>query len=175
MPYNTEPTTRKRVAHRGRRAAGYLRLVPVLAVVLITGCALAYWPVDGPVTSPYGIRFRGLRPAIHEGVDIAVPVGTPVVAMRGGVVEHAGPLDDYGLAVIVDHGGLTRSLYGHLSSVDVDTGERVESRQQIGLSGRSGNATGAHLHFEIRRRGRSEDPVPLLGGRPRETRVRRVP
>lgn len=151
------------------------RQLPLLAVFLACGCSLAHWPVDGSISSPYGIRFRGLRPDIHGGVDISVPVGTPVVAMRSGVVEHSGPLGDYGLAVIIDHGGRTRSLYGHLSSVDVSTGERVQSRQRIGLSGRSGNATGAHLHFEIRRRGHPEDPVLLLGGRPRETSRRHTP
>jgi murein DD-endopeptidase MepM/ murein hydrolase activator NlpD len=134
------------------------------------GCAIPHWPVPGVITSPYGIRFRGILPSIHEGVDIRVPVGTSIAAMMEGTVVHGGPLGDHGLAVILDHGGQTRSLYGHLSSVDVRVGERVEGGQRIGLSGQTGNASAPHLHFEIQRRGRPEDPVPLLGGRPTETR-----
>jgi len=136
----------------------------------LAACAIPHWPVRGTITSPYGIRFRGILPSIHEGVDIAVPVGTGIAAMKAGTVVHAGPLGDYGVAVILDHGRHTRSLYGHLSRVDVKVGDRVEGGQRIGLSGQSGNAAGPHLHFEILRRGRPEDPVPLLGGWPEETR-----
>lgn len=121
------------------------------------------------MTSPFGIRFRGLRPEIHEGVDIGTPSGTPVTAMMRGRVVHAGPLGDYGLAIILEHRGRTRSLYAHLSAAEVERGQDVDGRQVIGRSGQSGNASGPHLHFEILRRGRPEDPVPLLGRRPRET------
>jgi murein DD-endopeptidase MepM/ murein hydrolase activator NlpD len=147
---------------RGRAILGVI-------VLVFAGCAIPRWPVRGAITSPYGIRFRGILPSIHEGVDIAVPVGTVIAAMMDGTVTHAGPLGGYGLAVILDHGGQTRSLYGHLSRVDVRVGEVVEGGQRIGLSGQSGNATGPHLHFEVLRHGHSEDPVPLLGGRPKET------
>ncbi|MGD8278961.1 MAG: M23 family metallopeptidase [Gemmatimonadota bacterium] len=148
---------------------GVARLIGLALMLAMAGCAIPRWPVQGPITSPYGIRFRGILPSIHEGVDIAVPVGTAIAAMKAGTVVQAGALGDYGLAVILDHGGHTRSLYGHLSRLDVQVGERVEGGQRIGLSGQSGNASGPHLHFEILRRGRSEDPVPLLGGRPKET------
>jgi murein DD-endopeptidase MepM/ murein hydrolase activator NlpD len=155
----------------GRHGSGSgIAGIAIVALLLgLAGCALPHWPVDGPITSPYGIRFRGILPSIHEGVDIRVPVGTPIAAMKAGTVAFAGTLGDYGLVVILDHGGHTRSLYGHLSRIDVQPGERVEGGQRIGLSGQSGNASGPHLHFEILRRGRPEDPVPLLGGRPKET------
>jgi murein DD-endopeptidase MepM/ murein hydrolase activator NlpD len=141
----------------------------ILAAAMAASCATARWPVEGTMTSPFGIRFRGLRPEIHEGVDIGTPSGTPVTAMMRGRVVHAGPLGDYGLAIILEHRGRTRSLYAHLSAAEVERGQDVDGRQVIGRSGQSGNASGPHLHFEILRRGRPEDPVPLLGRRPRET------
>jgi murein DD-endopeptidase MepM/ murein hydrolase activator NlpD len=122
--------------------------------------------VDGPLTSGYGLRFRGLTPSIHHGVDVRVPEGTPILVMKAGRVTHAGPLGAYGLAVIVDHGGGLTTLYGHLSRVDVERGQNVDDRAALGLSGQTGNATGPHLHFEVRRHGRTMDPVPLLGGPP---------
>lgn len=134
--------------------------------ITLASCSIPRWPVRGPVTSPFGLRMDGLWPEIHRGVDVAVPEGTRVSAMAPGVVQHAGPLGGYGLAVIVDHGGRTVTLYAHLSKVLVQPGDEVGGRAVIGLSGRTGNATGPHLHFEVRRRGRPEDPVPLLGGFP---------
>jgi len=68
--------------------------------------------------------------------------------------------------VVLQHGANVRTLYAHLSKLNVRAGQRVTARDVIGLSGRSGNATGPHLHFEIRRWGRPEDPVTLLGGPP---------
>jgi murein DD-endopeptidase MepM/ murein hydrolase activator NlpD len=118
------------------------------------------------MTSPFGLRMRGLRPGLHHGVDVGVPEGTPIRAMRRGRVIRAGWATGYGWMVMIDHGGDVLSLYAHLSTIQVREGERVQGQQVIGLSGKSGNASGAHLHFEIWRRGWPEDPVPLLGGPP---------
>ena len=118
------------------------------------------------MTSPYGLRMRGWSPDFHEGVDIAAPTGTPVYAMKSGRVEHAGNWSGYGLSVVIAHGTNVRTLYAHLSRVDVQRGESVGGGQQIGAVGSTGNATGAHLHFEVWRWGSAEDPVPLLGGFP---------
>jgi murein DD-endopeptidase MepM/ murein hydrolase activator NlpD len=118
------------------------------------------------MTSPYGLRWRGIRPGLHHGVDVAVPVGTPIRAMRRGKVIRAGWSRGYGWMVMIDHGGQVLSLYAHLSEVQVREGERVDGQQVIGLSGQSGNASGPHLHFEVWRRGWPEDPVSLLGGPP---------
>lgn len=131
------------------------------------GCSVPRWPVEGPVSSPYGLRLRGWTPDLHHGVDIRAPEGTPVRAMKSGRVEHAGAWGAYGLCVIVSHGSNVRTLYAHLSRIDVRAGDRVRGQQVIGAVGRTGNATGPHLHFEVWRWGRSEDPVPLLGGFPR--------
>ena len=118
------------------------------------------------MSSPFGLRFDGIVPTVHRGVDIPVPVGTPVYAMSGGRVLVAGTRSGYGNVVILNHGGRVETVYAHLSRVDVSTGQGVAHGQVIGLSGQSGNATGPHLHFEVRRWGQAEDPVPLLGRRP---------
>jgi len=138
--------------------------------VLVLGlgaCAVPRWPLEGPVTSSYGVRVRGaILPSVHRGVDIGVPIGTPVHTMSRGRVRFAGPMSGYGQVVWIDHGTDLLTIYAHLSRIDVTPGEEVQDRQVIGLSGRSGSATGPHLHFEVRRWGRPRDPVPLLGGFP---------
>jgi len=135
----------------------------------LAACSIPRWPVRGPMTSPYGLRFHGWRPEIHRGVDVYVPEGTPVMAMKDGDVVFAGTWGSYGLAIVIQHGGGVRSLYAHLSAVGVAAGDHVRGRQVIGRSGSTGNATGPHLHFEILRHGWAVDPVPLLGAMPGET------
>lgn len=138
-----------------------------LALVGVAGsCTIPRWPVHGPMTSPYGLRFRGIRPQIHRGVDIAVPTGTPVHAMADGRVRFAGVERGYGNVVWLDHGGGVLTVYAHLSAIRVHAGEKVDGGEVIGLSGSSGDATGPNLHFEVWRWGRQVDPVPLLGGFP---------
>lgn len=139
----------------------------VLLLLLGTaGCSLPRWPVDAPLTSPFGLRLRGIRPDLHRGVDLAVPEGTPVRAMAGGQVRLAGTQRGYGTVVWLDHGGAVLTVYAHLSRTAVATGARVSGGDVIGWSGSSGDAAGPHLHFEVWRWGRQVDPVPLLGGRP---------
>jgi murein DD-endopeptidase MepM/ murein hydrolase activator NlpD len=135
--------------------------------LVLSGCSIPRWPVEAPVSSPFGLRFLGLRPDFHHGVDLATPVGSPVTAMKNGTVAFAGEMSGYGLVVFVQHGPRLRTVYGHLSELTVRTGETVKGGQLIGKSGQSGNASGAHLHFEIQRWGRDEDPVEMLGGLPR--------
>ncbi|MBR9989886.1 MAG: M23 family metallopeptidase [Gemmatimonadetes bacterium] len=138
----------------------------IIVLIVCGGCSIPRWPVDGVVTSPYGLRMRGWNPDMHEGVDVAAPTGTPVHAMKSGRVEHAGAWGGYGLSVTISHGSNVRTLYAHLSRIDVRAGDRVSGGQQIGAVGQTGSATGPHLHFEVWRWGRAEDPVPLLGGFP---------
>jgi len=146
------------------RGGGWL--VAALAVAL-AGCAIPRWPVDAPLTSPFGLRLRGIRPDLHRGVDLAVPGGTPVHTMAPGSVRFAGTQSGYGRVVWVDHGGGVLTVYAHLSEVRVRAGDRLGGRAVVGLSGSTGNVTAPHLHFEVWRWGREVDPVPLLGGRPR--------
>jgi murein DD-endopeptidase MepM/ murein hydrolase activator NlpD len=149
-----------------RPARGLLVLCLILGLVP-SACMLPRWPVEGPLTSAYGLRFRGLLPNLHRGVDIGVPDGTEIRAMARGRVRFAGTMAGYGMVVWLDHPGQVITVYGHLSALHVRTGERVRGQQVIGLSGRSGSATGPHLHFEVWRHGREVDPVPFLGGFPR--------
>lgn len=138
----------------------------LVTLVACSACSIPHWPVAGVVTSPYGMRLRGWSPDMHEGVDVAAPTGTPVHAMKSGRIEHAGAWGGYGLSVLIAHGSNVRTLYAHLSRIDVSAGDRVDGGQQIGAVGQTGSATGPHLHFEVWRWGRAEDPVPLLGGFP---------
>jgi len=122
--------------------------------------ALAFgWPVHSAnVTSRYGRR-RG-RP--HEGIDIGAPRGTRILAAESGKVIHAGWLGDYGRVVIVKHSGHYRSIYAHANKVYVSKGQLVDKGQRIASVGTSGNATGPHLHFEIRRSESPRDPMLYL-------------
>ena len=118
-----------------------------------------HWPVRGKVSSGYGWR-RGRR---HEGIDIPARRGTPVLAAEGGRVIHSGRgLGDYGTVVIVKHSGHYTTVYAHNRRNLVRKGEFVEKGQVIGEVGSTGNASGTHLHFEIRRERRAEDPLSYL-------------
>lgn len=141
----------------------------VLATMLllgVVGCGLPRWPVEGPIIAPFGVRWSSGGPTIHRGVDIVVPTGTPVHSMSSGEVRFAGTMTDFGLVVWIDHGGDILTIYAHLSEILVSEGQDVSLDEPLGLSGQSGNASGPHLHFEIRGRGHQVDPVAMLGGRP---------
>lgn len=144
-----------------------MRWTALLSLLILGACTLPRWPVDGVISSPYGLRLDGIWPEIHRGVDIPLDVGTPVRAMGPGRVYESGRLRGYGIAVVIDHGGGLYSLYAHLSEAEVEKGEEVVGQQVIGRSGATGEVTGPHLHFEVWRSGRPEDPVPFLGGPPR--------
>lgn len=139
----------------------------VALVVGASGCALPTWPVHAPLTSGFGLRFDGVRPDLHRGVDLSVPVGTPIVAMASGTVRFAGTMRGFGNVVFIDHRAGLMSVYAHLSRIEVRAGESVRTAQQIGLSGATGDVTAPHLHFEVWRYGRQVDPIAILGGRPR--------
>jgi murein DD-endopeptidase MepM/ murein hydrolase activator NlpD len=144
-----------------------MRVAVFLMALVLSGCSIPRWPVEAPVSSRFGLRFLGLRPDFHHGVDLATPVGSPVTAMKNGTVQFAGEMSGYGLVIFVQHGPRLRTVYGHLSEISVRKGDAVKGGQLIGKSGQSGNAAGPHLHFEIQRWGRDEDPVEMLGGLPR--------
>jgi virulence factor Mce-like protein len=118
------------------------------------------WPLDGPITSPYGPRWGRM----HTGIDIDGVTGRPVIASAEGTVVLASYYSGYGNAVIIDHGNGFNTLYGHLSSIDVDTGDEVRQGHVVGAVGCTGNCIGDHLHFEIRIDGVPLDPLPYLPG-----------
>ena len=116
------------------------------------------WPVSGPITSPFGMRWGTL----HPGIDIGVPTGTPIHAAAAGKVIWCGWMSGYGNLVMIDHGGGLASLYGHQSRIAASCGESVTQGQVIGYSGCTGFCTGPHVHFEIRVNGSPVDPLGYL-------------
>ena len=116
------------------------------------------WPVNGPVVSPFGMRWGRL----HAGVDIAVPAGTPIRAAASGSVAMAGWMGGYGQYTCIQHGGGVATCYAHQSSIGVGTGASVKQGQVIGSVGCTGHCFGDHLHFEVRINGSPVDPMGYL-------------
>lgn len=116
------------------------------------------------VSSSFGTRWHPLLGGyrFHAGIDLPAAMGTRTFATSPGAVATAGWCGGYGNCVTIDHGDGYFTLYGHLSRVDVAPGQRVGSRQQLGLVGSTGNSTGPHLHYEVRINGRPVDPIPYL-------------
>jgi murein DD-endopeptidase MepM/ murein hydrolase activator NlpD len=111
------------------------------------------------ITSPFGPRDGGF----HHGADIGCGIGQRLFASRAGrvvVVGDAGP--DYGLTVLIDHGSGYQTLYAHLSKLEVQPGQLMRTRQEIGRCGSTGNASGPHVHFELRYGGYVWDPLRFL-------------
>jgi murein DD-endopeptidase MepM/ murein hydrolase activator NlpD len=123
------------------------------------------WPVFGTVTSRFG-ELRELSPSggmrPHQGVDISVPPGTPIIAPADGVVTFCGQESEYGLLICIDHGNGFSTAYGHLKELLVQTGDRVKIGQVVGTVGSSGNSTGPHLHYEVRIQGNPVNPLQYL-------------
>ncbi len=117
-------------------------------------------PAEGPITSPFGMRFHPILHCyrMHTGVDIGARYGSPIIAAAAGVVIYASYMRGYGNTVILDHGGGLSTLYAHCSALLVRVGEHVRQAQEIARVGATGLATGPHLHFEIRRNGHPIKP-----------------
>jgi murein DD-endopeptidase MepM/ murein hydrolase activator NlpD len=116
------------------------------------------WPVNGPVTSPFGWRWGRL----HEGIDIGVGTGTPIKAAAAGTIIYCGWESGYGNLTVIDHGGNLATAYGHQSSIAVACGQQVAQGDVIGYVGSTGHSTGPHLHFEVRINGSPVDPLGYL-------------
>jgi murein DD-endopeptidase MepM/ murein hydrolase activator NlpD len=117
------------------------------------------WPVDaGVVSSPFGMR----NGVMHDGVDIAAPVGTPVYAAGDGTVIFVGHLHGYGNVIIVQHAGGYVTVYGHNQRNFVSDGARVARGQRIAEIGTSGRTSGPNLHFEVRFNNHAENPLAYL-------------
>ena len=115
-------------------------------------------------TSAYGVRsdpFRGAA-AMHAGIDLAAPAGTPIYATADGMVDRAEWSGGYGNMVEIDHGKGLQTRFGHLSRILVHPGERVVRGQEIALMGSTGRSTGSHLHYEVRIDGRPVNPIPFM-------------
>lgn len=131
------------------------------------------WPVSGVLTQGFGPSPYWFEPGIHvgttyyphfhTGIDIAVPWGTPVHAPMAGRVEYTGWQSGYGYTVVLLHDNGLRTLYAHLSRAVVARGQSVATGQEIALAGATGNATGPHLHFEVRPQAQTvADPLAYL-------------
>jgi murein DD-endopeptidase MepM/ murein hydrolase activator NlpD len=116
------------------------------------------WPVNGPVTSPFGWRWGRM----HQGVDIGVGMGTPIRAAAAGTIIYCGWESGYGNLVVIDHGGNLATAYGHQSSIAVACGQQVAQGDVIGYVGCTGHCTGPHLHFEVRIDGNPFNPLGYL-------------
>ncbi len=122
-------------------------------------------PVEGVrLTSDFGMRTHpvlGGRRG-HKGVDLAGPVGTPVIATADGVVSKAEWFSSYGLYISLEHGAEIQTRYGHMSRLNVYAGQRIRKGDVIGYIGSTGRSTGPHLHYEVRIAGVAVNPVPYM-------------
>ncbi|HEY6378596.1 MAG TPA: M23 family metallopeptidase [Candidatus Dormibacteraeota bacterium] len=136
----------------GSGAAGPAMTRPVAGAVLsqLYGCtSFAAEPVDAACAGGH----------FHSGIDLAAALGTPVVAALDGSAHVVRAVLGLGLHVVIDHGSGVTTVYGHLSTVLVADGDPVVAGDRIGDLGSTGNSTGPHLHFEVRRGGVPEDPL----------------
>ncbi len=120
------------------------------------------WPVERSkvvVTAEFGVPRGSSR---HEGIDLAAPAGTPVRVTADGRVIIAEKDGLYGRTILVDHGNGYRTRYAHLKKIETKQGKRVRRGEQIGRVGKSGNASGAHLHYEVLRNGVPVNPRGYL-------------
>jgi hypothetical protein len=123
------------------------------------------WPVRGAVNSEFGNRpspWMSGNTEFHAGLDIRADRGTPVYAPAAGSVVHAGTATEYGTAVVLEHSHDVRTLYGHLSKVNVQPGQKIERGTVIGYTGNTGRSTGPHLHYEVLVKGHAVNPRAYL-------------
>lgn len=119
-------------------------------------------PAEGAFTSPFGPRWG----TMHNGIDIANAVGTPILAAMGGTVIDSGPASGFGQWIRIQHDDGSIAVYGHMETLDVSVGEQVTAGQKIAGMGNRGFSTGSHLHFELYPDGKTPvDPVPWFAQR----------
>jgi hypothetical protein len=162
------PELARAIAARSDRFARRVDTARTLGYALFAKPAPAKlrWPVErAGLSSPFGMRFHPLegRPRMHNGIDLAATPGKVVSAAAAGWVVRTGWAGGYGLLVEVRHPGDLTTRYGHLSAILCAPGDAVDANQPLGLVGKTGAATGPHLHFEVWRGGEPSDPLPWLG------------
>lgn len=127
----------------------------------INGVYIAVVPVRGSITSRYGAR-EAIRDHTHKGLDIAAKTGTPIKAAASGKVTYSGTMGGYGNLIIIDHGNGVTTRYGHCNKLYKKVGAEVNAGDVIAAVGNTGNSTGSHLHFEIRKDGIYVNPSQYL-------------
>lgn len=122
------------------------------------------WPIRGPLNSEFGRRPSPWAESseFHSGIDIGAPIGTEVKAPAPGTVVFAGRQAEYGVTLIIDHGNDTKSLYGHLSRLNVAADQKIQRGDLVAFSGNTGRSSGPHLHYEIQVRGQAVNPNTYL-------------
>ena len=118
-------------------------------------------PVSGIITSRFGAGSR-IRRSSHTGLDIATSTGTPIQAAASGTVTFSGYKGSYGNMIVITHSNGVQTYYGHCSKLYVNEGDIIQQGHEIAEVGATGNATGPHLHFEIRYQNRLIDPELIL-------------
>jgi murein DD-endopeptidase MepM/ murein hydrolase activator NlpD len=130
----------------------------------LLSAAPSIWPVRGWLTSDFSARLDPYtkEKQMHEGLDIAAAIGTPVRAPADGTVIFNGQEGGYGHVLVIDHGYGLKTRYGHLSRIDVKLGEKVKRGQFVAAVGNSGRSTGPHLHYEVRVNGIADNPRKFI-------------
>lgn len=129
------------------------------------GALPSRWPVRGPVNSEFGRRTSPWADdalEVHSGIDIGAVRNTPVTAPAPGIVVYAGGHSEYGVTLVIDHGNDIKTLYGHLTRVDVAADQKVERGQVVAHTGNTGRSSGPHLHYEIQVKGQAVNPRSFL-------------
>ena len=131
---------------------------------LLLASTPSIWPTRGWVTSDFGVRLDPYTAerVMHRGLDSATPHGQSVYAPSDGTVVYAGPEAGYGKVLVIDHGYGVKTRFGHLSKLEVKTGDRVKRGQLVGAVGNTGRSTGPHLHYEVRVNGIPENPRKFI-------------
>jgi murein DD-endopeptidase MepM/ murein hydrolase activator NlpD len=154
------------------RAGSFLLMVFLLSQRVAVGCEMADQaafaePLGSPISgdsahlaSPFGMLFHPLlqEMRMHTGVDWAAPAGTPIAALRGGRITETGRRGQFGNIVVIDHGAGWRTLYAHLSKMNVGLGDCVKVGDEIGEVGVTGLTSGPHVHLELLQYGWPVDP-----------------
>jgi len=162
------------LAERARQARLAAARARSAGRVTAGGSGTMSWPVYGPITSPYGMRVHPVTGVykLHDGLDIAVPCGTPVRAAASGVVVRAALMEGFGNQIVIDNGVMrgagVGTAYNHMMSFTKGPGDRVSRGEVIGYSGGAigmygaGYSTGCHLHFGVYVNGSTTDPMGWL-------------
>ncbi len=161
LPFEDGSSVARAGGKRGRRGVR----APSYSGEIRTYRGRFLWPVDGRLTSPFGMR-DGRR---HDGVDISAPSGTPIKAAAGGKVVYSGQMRGYGKLILVRHKDNMFTAYSHNEANRVKKGQMVKQGQVIARVGRTGRASGPHLHFEIRHGQTARNPLFFLPERGKES------
>ena len=135
----------------------------ISGTMALAGVLKLTWPIEGEhrISSKYGMRVHPVyeKKMLHNGVDLAVPIGTPVRSAQSGTIVVAAETERNGKYLVIDHGHGLRTAYCHLDSLDVGKDDEVDAGQKVADSGNTGKSTGPHLHFTVRIGKKTVDPL----------------